>query len=152
MAKSMALLAALQKVPLFGDLSPSQLQRLFGICQTKSYGKGASLCRAGAASEEMFVLLSGTIMIRSESDTPLMSQSAITTIGESGMLTGEPRSATVVAESDLSVLAIDRRSFLQLMQEDPSLATRFYRNVMTILRQKLIASNRRIDQLLQDQA
>jgi putative ABC transport system ATP-binding protein len=152
MAKSIALLAALQKVPLFSDLSPSQLQRLFGICQKKSCTKHAALCRAGADSEEMFVLLSGSVVIRSESDTPLMSQSAITTIGESGMLTGEPRSATVVAESDLSVLAIDRRAFLQLMQEDPTLATRFYRNVMTILRQKLIASNRRIDQLLQNQA
>ena len=152
MAKSMALLAALQKVPLFSDLSPSQMQRLFSICQKKSYGKGACLCRAGADSEEMFVLLSGSIVIRSESDTALMSQSAITTIGESGMLTGETRSATVIAESDLSVLVIDRRSFLQLMQEDPTLATRFYRNVMTILRQKLIASNRRIDQLLQNQA
>ena len=128
------------------------MQRLFGICQKKSYTKHTALCRAGTASEEMFVLLSGSVVIRSESDTPLMSQSAITTIGESGMLTGEPRSATVVAESDLSVLAIDRRAFLQLIQEDPTLATRFYRNVMTILRQKLIASNRRIDQLLQNQA
>ena len=134
MAKSIALLAALQKVPLFSDLSPSQMQRLFGICQKKSYTKSAALCRAGAASEEMFVLLSGSVVIRSENDTPLMNQSAITTIGESGMLTGEPRSATVVADSALSVLAIDRRSFLQLMQEDPTLATRFYRNVMTILR------------------
>jgi len=100
----------------------------------------------------MFVLLSGSVEIRSETDTPLMSQSAITTIGESGMLTGEPRSATVVAEGALSVLVIDRHPFMQLMQEDPSLATRFYRNVMTILRQKLISSNRRIDQLLQNQA
>ena len=39
-----------------------------------------------------------------------------------------------------------------LMQEDPFLATRFYRNVMTNLRQKLISSNRHIDQLLQSQA
>ena len=152
MAKSPALLAALQKVPLFGGLSPNQLQRLFGICQQESYAKGAALCRTGADSDRMFVLLSGSVEIRSETDTPLMSQSAITTIGESGMLTGEPRSATVVAEGALSVLVIDRRPFMQLMQEDPSLATRFYRNVMTILRQKLISSNRRIDQLLQDQA
>ena len=33
-----------------------------------------------------------------------------------------------------------------------ALAIRFYSNVMTILRQKLIASNRRIDQLLQNQS
>jgi putative ABC transport system ATP-binding protein len=152
MAKSPALLAALQKVPLFGGLSPNQLQRLFGICQQESSVEGAALCRTGADSDRMFVLLSGSVEIRSETDTPLMSQSAITTIGESGMLTGEPRSATVVAEGALSVLVIDRHPFMQLMQEDPSLATRFYRNVMTILRQKLISSNRRIDQLLQNQA
>lgn len=152
MGKQAAVLAALQKVPVFRDLSPSQLKLLFGICQQESYGPGTILCKAGAESDRMFVLIAGTVEIRTEHGVSLMSESAITTVGESGMLTGEPRSATVVAETAVSVLVIDRRSFLKLMQSDPSLGTRFYRNVVLILRHKLVASNRRIDELLQSQA
>ncbi len=152
MGKQSAVLLALQKVPLFADLSPSQLKQLLGICQQESHEPGTVLCRAGAESDRMFVLLSGTVEIRTERDVPLVSESAITTVGEAGMLTGEPRSATVVAETALSVLGINRRAFFKLMQEDPSLATRLYRNVMMSLRQKLVASNRRIGELLQSQS
>lgn len=151
MGKHSAVLLALQKVPLFADLSPSQLKLLLGICQQESYEQGTVICKAGADSDRMFVLLSGTVEIRTERDVPLVSESAITTIGEAGMLTGEPRSATVVAETALSVMAINRRPIFQLMQEDPSLATRFYRNVMMSLRQKLVTSNRRISELIQSQ-
>jgi CRP-like cAMP-binding protein len=82
----------------------------------------------------------------------LVSESAITTVGEAGMLTGETRSATVVAETPLSAMGINRRAFFQLMQEDASLATRLYRNVMMSLRQKLVISNRRIGELLENQS
>jgi putative ABC transport system ATP-binding protein len=152
MGKQSAVLLALQKVPLFTDLSPSQLKQLLGICQQETHEPGTALCRAGGESDRMFVLLSGTVEIRTARDVYLVSESAITTVGEAGMLTGEPRSATVVAETALSVLGINRRPFFQLMQEDSSLATRLYRNVMRILRQKLIASNQRIGELLQSQA
>jgi len=38
---------------------------------------------------------------------------------------------------------------MRLVQDDPSLAVRLYRNVMVILREKLMVANDRIDGLLQ---
>ena len=46
-------------------------------------------------------------------------------------------------------MAIKRRPFMRLVQDDPSLAVRLYRNVMVILREKLMVANQRIDRLLQ---
>lgn len=149
MAAQHNIVAALQKVPLFADLSPTQLKRVLIICKQECHEPGTRLCTLGADSDRMFVLLSGSVDILSASGATLVHEEAITTIGEAGVLTGEARSATVIAASEVSAMAISRRSFVQLVQEDPSLAVRLYRNVMMILRQKLVVSNRRIDELLQ---
>lgn len=142
-------MVVLQKVKLFADLSPTQLKRLLGICQQESYETGTALCWRGNESDRMFVLLSGSVEIQGASGAALIEETAITTIGEAGMLTGEPRSATVVATSSISALAINRLPFMRLVQDDPSLAVRLYRNVMMILREKLMVANQRIDGLLQ---
>ncbi|MBT4499445.1 MAG: cyclic nucleotide-binding domain-containing protein [Gemmatimonadetes bacterium] len=147
MALSSSLLGMLQKLPVFQDLSPTQLKQLFGICLQENYEKGASLCKAGEKSDRMFVLLSGEVAIYTPGNVLLVREKAITTIGEAGLLTGEPRSASVSTESPVKALLIRRGSLSKLMQEDPALATRLYRNMMVMLRQKLIAADRRIEEL-----
>ena len=147
MALSSSLLGMLQKLPVFQDLSPTQLKQLFGICLQENYEKGASLCKAGEKSDRMFVLLSGEGAIYTPGNVLLVREKAITTIGEAGLLTGEPRSASVSTESPVKALLIRRGSLSKLMQEDPALATRLYRNMMVMLRQKLIAADRRIEEL-----
>ena len=147
MALSSSLLGMLQKLPVFQDLSPTQLKQLFGICLQEIYEKGASLCKAGEKSDRLFVLLSGEVAIYTPGNVLLVREKAITTIGEAGLLTGEPRSASVSTESPVKALLIRRGSLSKLMQEDPALATRLYRNMMVMLRQKLIAADRRIEEL-----
>ena len=99
----------------------------------------------------MFVLLSGEVAIYTPGKVLLVREKAITTIGEAGLLTGEPRSASVSTETTVKALLIRKRALFELMQEDPALATRLYRNMMFMLRQKLIAADRRIEELCRDQ-
>ena len=68
------------------------------------------------------------------------------------MLTGERRLATVTAQTDVKTLAIGRSTLMPKFSEDPVLASLIYRNVLFMERSKLIASNQRIAQLLQDVA
>ena len=151
MPLSSSLLGMLQKLPVFQDLSPTQLKKLFGICLQENYKKGAHLCKAGEKSDRMFVLLSGEGAIYTPGKVLLVREKAITTIGEAGLLTGEPRSASVSTETTVKALLIRKRALFELMQEDPALATRLYRNMMFMLRQKLIAADRRIEELCRDQ-
>jgi CRP-like cAMP-binding protein len=151
MALSSSLLGLMQKLPVFQDLSPTQLKQLFGICLQENYEKGASLCKTGGESDRMFILLSGEVAIFTPGNVLLAREKAITTIGEAGLLTGEPRAASVATETEVKALLIRRRSFFKLMQEDSTLATRLYRNMMVMLRRKLIAADRRIEELSQGQ-
>ena len=99
----------------------------------------------------MFILLAGTVEIRNSNDLTLLEQHAVTTIGEAGMLTGEVRSATVVAKTEVSTLCMHRRRLEPLMNSDLEFSTLLYRNVMCMVREKLITSNERIAELLNSQ-
>ena len=146
-----SLLATLQKLPLFQDLSPTQLKQLFKLCRQESYTQGDFLCKVGTDSEEMFILVSGVVEIRSSKNATLAFEKAITTVGETGLLTGAVRSASVVVKDSVTALVLNRRPLLQLMQQDSSLAIRLYRNAMLLIRQKLIAADHQIEKLLEGQ-
>ena len=98
----------------------------------------------------MFIVLSGRVQIDAADGSPLLSETAVTIIGEAGMLTGERRLATVTAQTDVKTLAIGRSTLMPKFSEDPVLASLIYRNVLFMERSKLIASNQRIAQLLQE--
>jgi CRP-like cAMP-binding protein len=138
----------LRKVPFFEGLSPSQIKKLLQICHAKALAKEDLLCGAGEPSNRMFVVLTGTVSISTAEGSTLMTEAAITTIGETGALTGESRSVTVKALTDCNVLEINRVSMIDLLREDASLARRIYRNVMMSLRRKLVTSNEKIDELM----
>ena len=144
-----SMLGILQKLDLFQDLSPSQLKLLFAACRQETFTAGEYLCKVGSESDRLFILLSGKVEIRSAKDVRLGSETAITTVGETGVLTGEVRAASVVAEDSVTAIAIPRRPLFQLMQEDTSLLSRLYRNAMLIMRQKLIAADQRLEQQMQ---
>ena len=122
------------------------------MCSSRTFKAGESICKQGEKSEEMFIILSGRVQIDAADGSPLLSETAITIIGEAGMLTGERRLATVTAQTDVKTLSIGRSTLMPKFSEDPVLASLIYRNVLFMERSKLIASNQRIAQLLQDVA
>ena len=143
-------LEALKKVPFFEGLGPSQVKNLMVICHAKALPRGEKLCEMGKQSDRMFVVLKGTVSIGTADGTTLMTEDAITTIGETGALTGELRSVTVIATTDCHVLEINRVSLNDLLKTDALMASRLYRNVMMSLRNKLVTANRRIDELMKN--
>lgn len=144
-----SLLATLQKLRLFQDLSPTQIKRVFGACKQESFDVDALLCRVGAESDRMFIVLAGAVEIRSGKDLLLGRERAVTTIGETGLLSAEVRAASVKVSEPVTALVIGRRPLQLLMQDDAALAIRLYRNAMVLVRQKLIAADERLERLLQ---
>ena len=142
----------LQKLFIFRDCRAAHIREVLKICSSRAFTKGESLCKHGEKSEEMFIVLSGRVQIDAADGSPLLSETAVTIIGEAGMLTGERRLATVTAQTDVKTLAIGRSTLMPKFGEDPVLASLIYRNVLFMERSKLIASNQRIAQLLQDVA
>ncbi len=143
------LLSSLQKLRLFQDLSPTQIKRVFTTCKQETFEPGTILAKSGAESDRMFIVMSGAVDIRSARDLLLAREKAVTTIGETGLLSGEVRSATVVVTEAVNALVIGRRPLMQVMQDDATLAIRLYRNAMVLVRGKLIAADQRIESMMQ---
>lgn len=142
------LLSSLKRLRLFHELSPNQIKRIFAACKPRSFEAGEVLCQAGQESDRMYVILVGTIAVSSPEGTELVREAAVTTTGETGVLSGEVRCATVRAVDTVSALELDRRTLLRIMQDDGGLAVRLFRNAMMLVREKLMATNLRLEEVL----
>jgi hypothetical protein len=112
----------LADVELFSHLELSILADLARDAEVRVYPKGSTLCRAGDPSEEIFVLRSGAaeaIMTKNEKDQVLGTISEGQLIGELGVITHSPRTATVRFISQKAiVLSIKGKSLDNLLEKD----------------------------------
>ncbi|MDP6038924.1 MAG: cyclic nucleotide-binding domain-containing protein [Candidatus Latescibacteria bacterium] len=129
------------KIPMFEGLTPPQALQILRACKPLSYAQREILCEHGTKSTEMFVLLTGTLSVAAPDGTILTSLSPITIVGEMGLITGQPRSATVVAESQISVFEISKIKFEVLIKKFPEIGFKIYRNIIHIISERLDNNN-----------
>ena len=89
------LVQVLRKILIFKGLSPSQVKKILGLCAHKLYKVRYELCRNNTPSDEMYILLSGELAVVTGEGIRVATILPVTTVGEMGVITGEPRSATV---------------------------------------------------------
>ncbi|WP_238539659.1 mechanosensitive ion channel family protein [Corallococcus macrosporus] len=113
----------LAAVDLFQTLDSDDLDRLRQELLVRRFGAGEHIIQEGDEGRTFYVLASGEVSVRTGK-----SRSEVTRLGRGGyfgemcLLTGERRSATVVAVQDSLLLEIDRPTFARLFSEYPGLA------------------------------
>jgi len=117
---------SLSRVDLFHFLSPEELTRLAAGVKLKLYARGENLCQQGEAGESFYVLREGRVGVFLN-EAPDQSVRAAQLepgafFGEMSLLTGEPRSGTVTAETDVAVLEVSKQDFAGLLQANTGLA------------------------------
>jgi CRP-like cAMP-binding protein len=110
----------LQEVALFRDCSRQQLDSVARISRVVQAPAGTVLTRAGDAGEQFFVLLDGSVRVE-VSPEKRVAQGPGSFFGEMSLLDGRPRSATVIAETDVRLMVIERRDFTTLLRSVPDL-------------------------------
>jgi small-conductance mechanosensitive channel len=111
----------LSTVDLFARLSGEQRREIAAASAVRVFGNGEAIVRQGAAGQSMFIVCSGAAVVVLEPD-----QREVAVIpkggyfGEMSLLTGDPRSATVVARGDTAVLELDADVFRKLGAADPA--------------------------------
>jgi CRP/FNR family cyclic AMP-dependent transcriptional regulator len=108
-------------VPLFSACTRRQLKALAKICETYDVPGGTVLTRAAEPGEEFFLIIEGAVRVE-VSARKQVRLGAGEYFGEMSLIDGEPRSATVVAESPLRLLVIRRQSFNKVLDETPGIA------------------------------
>ena len=106
-----------------------------------SGGPGTVLCKEGDTDSFLGILIDGTATVLKSSSNG--SQTVIgrlgkdKSFGEMSVLNREPRSATVVAESEVRLIVLPRGEFDRLLETQPKLATRFLLKIARLLSQRL---------------
>lgn len=135
MAPSPETLAFLREVRLFAAFADADLLAVAELLRTRTLRRRQVLFREGDRGDEMFIVRRGTMLVSKEItgkvEQVLVRVEAGDFFGEMSLLDGEPRSATVKAETDLRLLVINRRHFWELLREVPELTQRM---LMTLSR------------------
>lgn len=106
---------------LADQFSPKELVALSKFGTILEFPEGRTLFSQGAPSRETMLVLEGNVDIRHD-DLTIAQSSSGEFVGEIGVLQNEPRSATAVASTELSVLVISAREFDALLFLHPSLS------------------------------
>ena len=112
---------AIKRVPLFAKLSKQGLQEIATIADEIDLPEGKQLTRQGERAQEFVVLLDGSAEV--EQDGRIVNQlGAGDFLGEIGLVTKLPRTATVKTTSSVRALVITDRDFLELLRHSPDVS------------------------------
>jgi CRP-like cAMP-binding protein len=125
---------ALAQVPLFSGLAPRYLRRLADLTEEHRYMEGSRVVREGDIGDTFYVILEGEAKVTSKSGRVVNRLRPGDFFGEISLLDGGPRTASVVADTPLVMLALPRAAFLKLIQQDPEVGVKLLAYAATMLR------------------
>jgi CRP/FNR family transcriptional regulator, cyclic AMP receptor protein len=134
-----AQLRHLQRVPLFSGFNEDELRRVAEHSRIVDASAGTVITQIGDAGDSFFIIIDGMAAVR----TPVGAGSQLQPgdcFGEMSLVDGEPRSATIVATTDVRLLVVDRSHFWRLLDETPQLI----RRILMILSRRV----RRLEQTI----
>ena len=111
------------------------------------YGPGQAIVRQGEQGQTLYLVARGEVAVRiqlvggPDREVATLGRGAL--FGEMSVLTGEPRTATVVALGDAALLALDRDAFERILSAEPELAQTL---AQTIARRRVALDAARAEQ------
>ena len=134
MATRSQYLEHLAQVPLFASLSKRDLQKLARASDEMTLEKDRVLVEQDATGHECFVILEGEATVK-RGGRKLATLGPGDHFGELALLDGGPRTATVVANTPLTVLVLGQREFAGILDEVPGLAHKVLANLAAWIRE-----------------
>jgi CRP-like cAMP-binding protein len=113
----------LAELRLFEGIGKRDLRKLAGAAEFAEFSPGDTVVATGAPPDFFYVILGGEARASAKPAARILTTGDY--FGEMGLLDGEPRSATVIAVTDLHVMRLSRRAFDDAVERHPSLARKF---------------------------
>lgn len=117
-------LEIIDRLPLFVPLSAGQKRVIAENSEDVLLGRGLCLIEQGAAGDSFYVIAGGQadVLVRQPAggDLKVATLGAGDFVGEMSALTGQPRSATVRAASDLRCVKVGKEDFALVFEADPT--------------------------------
>ncbi|MHA1113294.1 MAG: Crp/Fnr family transcriptional regulator [Alphaproteobacteria bacterium] len=137
----------LRNIPFFANIDPARLKLLAFASERIAYAPGQDLFRRGEIGDAAYIVIEGKADILvdgAEGEVTVAQAKANDLVGEIAILCDVPRTATVRADTALTVLRISKDLFFQLVNEFPAIAI----EVMRELALRLEATTARLRDVL----
>jgi len=121
MATKKAQLDSLKKVPLFSGCTKKELEKVAKAADEIDMKEGTLVVDQGQTGREAFVILHGDVVIK-RNGRKIASLGAGDVVGELSLLDHGPRTASVLCTTDCTMLVIDQRRFIGVLEDVPSIA------------------------------
>jgi CRP-like cAMP-binding protein len=123
---------SLRQVPMFRDVDPARLKLLAFTSERVQFSNGQRFFSQGDASDAAYVILDGraSVLLNTPGgDIQVAELGSNALVGEMGILSDTPRSATIMASEPTTALRIDKRVFLELLAQFPQMSLAIMREL-----------------------
>lgn len=118
-------LEAIRQTDLFAALSPTEQSALAERLIHAPFAAGDIMTRQGAVAHWLYLIVRGEARVLVDGPQGKVEVATLgggSVFGEMGLLTGEPRSATVVAATAVDCYRLDKQGFAEVLRQRPDIA------------------------------
>jgi len=132
----------LKSVDLFSQIPGEELAQIAEVVREVNFAKGEVIISQGDIGDRLYLIIDGKVkvMVDGRQVAELGERECF---GEMSILDAEPRSASVIAESDVVLLELSQEDFYQMINERPEIA----QGIIKVLTHRLREANRLISEL-----
>jgi CRP-like cAMP-binding protein len=109
-------------IPVFAVLKDKDRERVLQNAKQRTYAPGAVVVREGESSLNLFLVVSGHAHIEHADGRPVARIGPGAFFGELGLIQEHARTATVVADDELTCVLLPAWEFRSLLNEHPEMA------------------------------
>lgn len=132
----------LRLIPFFSELSDDVLSAIEKYCRREHYSRGELVFAEGDFGDRMYIIQSGQVKVVSERNGTERIFSYLNPgnfFGETALLTGEPRNASVRVVIDSDLISLGRQELQELIEQFPNMAVEISRELSRRLTRQLQA-------------
>ena len=114
----------LRKVPIFAPLEEKEIEKLATASTRRVFAPGEAIVRKGQEGGSMYVIVRGSVSVQVPGPGGPATINNLRTnqfFGEMSLLTGQPRTANVIADEETDVLQIRKSALKPIFEANPEL-------------------------------
>ena len=136
----------IQQTPLSKYFSYIQKSYVAAVCDIKQFKAGSVVFQEGTDGECMYIVASGLLEVSLGGQSLTMKKPG-EFIGEVALFQTGKRTASVIAKSDSTLLSLSKSDLDDAFKKDPQLECHFYRGVLEMVMDRMVAQGQEIAQL-----
>lgn len=126
----------LKNIPFFSTLTEEGFREFAEHFVVKNFPKQEIIIKEGEPADLFYIITSGKVKVTKE-EKFLATLGVGEFFGEMALITDEPRSATVIAETDVETIALSKLDFDKFLEKNPQIALNLTRIITRRLSQKI---------------